>query len=516
MPTRNSTTEDKLRFSELRYRRLFEAAQDGILILDSYSGKIIDANPFLQKLLGYSEKELLGKKLWQIGVFKDIVDSKNAFVSLQTKGYIRYKDLPLETKDGRIVDVEFVSNLYNVGDLKVIQCNIRDISDRIKVERKQERTRKAMLNIMEDLESAKNAMEVAKVMDDAMLASIGEGLITVDNDGRVMSINKIAQEMLGWKLSELLGKKITNLPLEDETGQIIPFNKRPTTIALHSGQTTRASHFFVRKNKTKFPIAVTATPIKLGKQQLGLIEIIRDITYETEVDKAKSEFVSLASHQLRTPLGIAKWYLEALGNEEYIKKAPVEIQSYFSEITTSNERVLRLVGDLLSVSRIDQRRVKNAPHVIDPVNLINGVLTQMQIVAKRRKVKLNFICDNNIPSINIDSLRFHEVIENLIGNAIEYSKDRGTVDVTVNKNSNSIIISVKDRGFGISQADQKNIFTKFFRTEKAIQLNPEGSGLGLYVVKSYVEGWGGQISAKSVLDKGSTFTISLPIMIGGD
>lgn len=97
MPNKNSTTEEKLQFSELRYRRLFEAAQDGILILDSRSGNIVDANPFLQKLLGYSEKELLGKKLWQIGVFRDIVDSKKAFVELQTKGYIRYKDLPLET-----------------------------------------------------------------------------------------------------------------------------------------------------------------------------------------------------------------------------------------------------------------------------------------------------------------------------------------------------------------------------------------------------------------------------------
>lgn len=516
MPSKNSTTEEKLQFSELRYRRLFEAAQDGILILDSYSGNIVDVNPFLQKLLGYSEKELLGKKLWQIGVFKDIIDSKKAFIELQTKGYIRYKDLPLETKKGKTIDVEFVSNLYDVGNLKVIQCNIRDISDRINIERKQEKTRKAMLNIMEDLEVAKNAMEVAKVRDDAMLASIGEGLIAVDNDGRVMIINKIAEEMLGWKSVELIGKKITSLPLEDESGQIIPFSKRPTTIALHSGQMTKVSHFFVRKDKTRFPIAVTATPIKLGKQQLGLIEIIRDITYETEVDKAKSEFVSLASHQLRTPLGIAKWYLEALENEVYIRNAPDIVRSYLNEIVISNERVLRLVGDLLSVSRIDQRRVKNTPDEINPVNFIKEIIQQMQIMTKTRKVQLKFTSDNAIPLINIDALRFHEVIENLIGNAIEYSKDKGIVDINVSKVSKSIIISVKDRGYGISQADQKNIFTKFFRTEKAVQLNPEGSGLGLYVVKSYVEGWGGQITAKSDLDKGSTFTISLPIMIGGD
>ena len=124
----------KLRFSELRYRRLFETAQDGILILNADTGKITDANPFLKEILSYSQEDLLGKELWQIGVFKDIKESKAAFFELQEKGYIRYKDLPLQTKDGRSIDVEFVSNVYTVEGQKVIQCNIRDISDRKKAE----------------------------------------------------------------------------------------------------------------------------------------------------------------------------------------------------------------------------------------------------------------------------------------------------------------------------------------------------------------------------------------------
>ena len=101
-----------LESSEMRYRRVFETAQDGILLLDAGSGKILDVNPFLIKILGYTKSEILGKELWQIGVFKDIVDSKAAFLELQTKKYIRYEDLPLETKNGEIVDVEFISNSY--------------------------------------------------------------------------------------------------------------------------------------------------------------------------------------------------------------------------------------------------------------------------------------------------------------------------------------------------------------------------------------------------------------------
>ncbi|MBA4385482.1 MAG: hypothetical protein C0410_12160 [Anaerolinea sp.] len=123
--------ERSLRDSELRYRRLFEAAQDGILILNAKTGAITDVNPFLEKLLGYSEDEFISKKLWEVGAFKDIKASKNAFLALQKDEYIRYKDLPLRAKNGQLIQVEFVSNVYSEGHEKVIQCNIRDITDRV-------------------------------------------------------------------------------------------------------------------------------------------------------------------------------------------------------------------------------------------------------------------------------------------------------------------------------------------------------------------------------------------------
>ena len=121
-----------LKDSEIRYRRLFEAAQDGILILDAETGAITDVNPFLISMLGYSREEILRKKLWEVGAFKDTKASKDAFEALQKKEYIRYKDLPLRAKGGRLIQVEFVSNVYLAGDDKVIQCNIRDITERNK------------------------------------------------------------------------------------------------------------------------------------------------------------------------------------------------------------------------------------------------------------------------------------------------------------------------------------------------------------------------------------------------
>ena len=119
--------------SETRYRRLFEASQDGILILDSATGAIVDVNPYLADLLGFSRAEILGKKLWEIGSFRDVEASRTAFEELQRKEYIRYEDLPLESKDGRTISVEFVSNAYRANNHKVIQCNIRNITDRKRI-----------------------------------------------------------------------------------------------------------------------------------------------------------------------------------------------------------------------------------------------------------------------------------------------------------------------------------------------------------------------------------------------
>ena len=518
-------SDKKLKFSELRYRRLFEAAQDGILILNADSGKIVDANPFLKKILDYSEKELLGKELWEIGVFKNIVDSKAAFRKLQTDGYIRYKDLPLQTKNGHSIDVEFISNVYIVDTQKVIQCNIRDISDRRRAEKlaesraeeleqlnkSHEETKKAMLNVMEDLKEAKIMNEIEKVKDEAMLASIGEGLIAVNNDRKIITINKAAEHTLGWKMEELIDKKITVLHLENEEGHLMPLDERPADIALSTGKMTNTNYYYVKKDKTRIPIAITVTPIKLSGKTIGAVIIFRDITREKEIERAKNEFVSLASHQLRTPLGIVKWYLEVMKGEGYLDKAPKIAMEYLDEVYKSNERLLSLVRDLLSVSRIDQGKVRNTPKLISITNLIKDVIKNLNILAAKNHITLHLdLKKPNIPAMLIDPLRVQEIVENLIANAITYSKPHGKVAITVDARDNKMLIAVKDTGIGIARADKEKLFTKFFRSEKAVEQNAEGSGLGLYVVKSYVEGWGGTIAVVSEEGKGSTFTISLP------
>src|SRR4030042_732660 len=136
MRRKRNEAEEMLRNSEISYRRLFETAQDGILLLDADTGQITDVNPYLIEMLGYSHNEFLGKKLWEIGLFKHIAEKQAGFKKLQRGKYIRYEHLPLETKEGRHVDVEFVSNVYSVDHKTVIQCNIRAITDRRRAEEK--------------------------------------------------------------------------------------------------------------------------------------------------------------------------------------------------------------------------------------------------------------------------------------------------------------------------------------------------------------------------------------------
>ena len=143
--------ETALQDSEKRYRRLFESAKDGILILDAETGKVDDVNPFLLKLLGYSYNEICGRQLWEIGAFQDIAASKTAFKKLQDSEYIRYDHLPLKTCDGKFVEVEFVSNVYLVDHSKVIQCNIRDITGRRQMERTLQASEAKLRSILDNI-----------------------------------------------------------------------------------------------------------------------------------------------------------------------------------------------------------------------------------------------------------------------------------------------------------------------------------------------------------------------------
>jgi len=209
LPKRSAEETQALEASEARYRRLFETAQDAILILNGDSGKIIDANPFVIDLLGYTLEEFTGKELWEIGLFRDIEESKAAFKRLHRDGYIRYEDLPLETKDGRRADVEFVSNVYTVDGQNIIQCNIRDITDRVRVT---------------------YALKASEARYRRLFETAQDAILILGGDsGTIIDANRFVIDLLGYSLEEFRGKELwesgyiryEDLPLETKDGRRI-------------------------------------------------------------------------------------------------------------------------------------------------------------------------------------------------------------------------------------------------------------------------------------------------------
>lgn len=495
-------------------KALTEVARESFLILDA-DLRVVLANPtFYQNFQVTPEKTEnillydLGNGQWNIPALKSLLEE-----ILPEKKVV--KDYEVKHTFQTIGEKTIVLNARRIDTSQLIILAMEDITVRKDLEEKlAEYTKGLEVKVAErtaKLETSIVSLGEAKAEDEAILASIGDGLVVVDKEGKILRVNYAFENLVGWKEKEVLGKLLVEvIPREDEAGNIVPFNERVLTKILST--TTTTTWYYIRKDKTRFPAASIITPFIVEGKIVGAVEVFRDITKEKEVDKAKSEFVSLASHQLRTPLGIMKWYLEVLQKEDYLQKAPQQTKEYFDEVSKSNERVLSLVRDLLSVSRIEQGRVKNVPKLVNIPEIITDIVTQMQILAKSKKVTLQLeLKAQKLPNMYLDPLRFHEVIENLVTNAIEYTPTMGKIEVTVDENNNTVTVSVQDTGMGISAEDKSKLFDKFFRSQGAIKNNPEGSGLGLYVVKSYVEEWGGKISVESVEGKGSTFSILLPI-----
>jgi PAS domain S-box-containing protein len=262
--------------SEIRYRRLFETAQDGILILDAETGQVVDANPFMKDLLGYSQEEFLGRKLWEIGPFKGSDASKSAFAELQLKDRIHYEGLPLERKDGRGVEVEFISNAYLVENKRLIQCNIRDITER-------------------------KLAEITSKRLAAIIESSNDAIIGKDLHSIITSWNKGAEKIFGYTASEMVGKSIVRLIPKDRQGeenQILGKIKRGENVHFETLRQT--------KEGAVLDVSITASPIKDASGTIiGVSKVARDITEHKRTEEARraseSRYRTLFDH---APSGI--------------------------------------------------------------------------------------------------------------------------------------------------------------------------------------------------------------------
>jgi PAS domain S-box-containing protein len=396
----------------------------------------------------------------------------------------------------------FVALFQNITEQKEVELNLRD-------------SRLAALNVLDDLNIEKMSAEMASAKEEAILSSIGDGLIVVDEKENIIFINNKSEKLLGWKNEEVIGKVFSEVvPVESEKGLPILTNQRPikkalindTTIITTAGPT----YYYIRKDKTKFPVAITVTPIIQNGKVIGAVDIFRDITNEKQIDRAKTEFVSLASHQLRTPLTSIGWYTEMMLNGD-VGAVTVSQKKYLEEIYQGNRRLIDLVNTLLDVSRIELGTFKFESKQTDVIAIARSVLDEekLEIAGKLLTVTENF--SMNVPAFPTDPKLIRMIFQNLLNNAIKYTPRGGNITFAISIDTGkNILIKISDSGYGIPENQQDKIFTKLFRADNAREVDPNGTGLGLYIIKSIVKNFGGKIWFESQAYKGTTFYVELP------
>jgi PAS domain S-box-containing protein len=355
----------------------------------------------------------------------------------------------------------------------------------------------------------KSVFEKAK--DEAVLESIGHGVVTIDRKGNITFFNKAAELLTNWRADEVLGKPwFETVPELAGTSTLIAREGRAVFKALETGQRIVTTTVILQRGSKKIPVAMTATPIVYHGETIGAVGVFRDITHEQNVDRMKTEFISLASHQLRTPLSAIKWFCEMLLNGDAGELNP-EQKEYAQNVADSSERMIGLVSSLLNISRIESGRIIINPKPTDINQLISEVITEVNVNTEIRKQKISVDIQSGLPLIKIDPQLIREVYVNLLTNASKYTSEGGEISVVIYSQEDQLISKVSDTGYGILKKDYDKVFQKFYRGENIIKIETEGNGLGLYLVKAIIESSRGRIWFESEEGKGPTFYFSLPI-----
>jgi len=589
--------EERLRVSEHRYRRLFEASKDGILMVDPCTGTITDVNPFMTELLGYTRAQLLGQELWRIGLFRDLEANLEALQELQEKYVLRYETVPLHTKDGQRRYVEFVSTLYQVNGHKVIQCNIHDITERKQAE-------EAFLHLAAIVESS----------DDAILGKNLEGIIT--------SWNAAAERMYGYSAEEIVGQPVTLLFAPDRQDEF-------TQIMARIRRGERVDHYEtmrVRKDGTRLTISVTISPIKDSSGTIvGASAIARDITehkrleakfrrlfdsnligvfvsdfagtfldandafldvlgytreellagtmqrdaltppefhslsqnamkalqetgssgaYETEylyksgrripvlvavtsieqtetcigfvldiserkeLEKRKDEFISMASHELKTPLTSLKGFLGLL-QRRLTTQGDEQALHYIARMDAQVNRLTKLINDLLDLSKMQTGQLDYREERFEVDALVQEIVENVQGTTQTHHLLLEGQIGAEVFG---DRDRIGQVLMNLLNNAIKYSPQADTVLVRVAKDQNKALVSVQDFGIGIAKEHQHKIFERFYQVTDPEEKTYPGLGIGLYISYQIVKRHGGRMWVESKKGEGAAFQFTLPLV----
>jgi PAS domain S-box-containing protein len=543
-------TAELLLASELRYRRLFEAASDGILILDANNGRVVDVNPFMVEFLGVTREVFLGKKVWELGFFKDIVANEASFIEMQQKGHISC-DIALVAYDGGWHEVEFVSNVYLVNRVKVIQCNIHDISERKRAEKhlrglaerlaSMHRTDRAILLAIESPEAIAQSVlmllpdlvhctrasvvifeleekqarllatdasgkAAAPMIKDLPIAAFGD--LEILRQGRVEIIEEISGVTSPSAAAQVLRAEGIRSSI------IVPLVTKQGLIgALHIGweaakAITPVEQEIASEMADHIAVAMEQARLRLKSMRRAgeLEERVQDRTTQLEAaNKELESFSYSVAHDLRAPLRHINGFASLLRTSAGLSLSN-KSRHYLEEVTAAATQMGRLIDDLLQFSRTGREEMRQER--IELSKLVDDSIHQLQPEINGRHILWQ---QNPLPAVRADPNLVRQVLINLFSNAIKYTRPRDPARIEIgcaSENDHEAVIFVRDNGVGFDMEYSNKLFGVFQRLHADDEF--EGTGIGLANVRRIIARHGGRTWAEGKVNQGATFYFSFP------
>jgi len=358
---------------------------------------------------------------------------------------------------------------------------------------------------------------------DALLESSGDGIMVLRPDLSIERLNRALASLTGWSAEEAVGRQHDDVIVWARPNSDITLNQameqgwplRDSGVAMDRAASTGRALYVEgelrRRNGSVVSVGITYAPLLARNGRLiNIISTVRDITRFREADVLKDTFISVVSHELKTPVSIIKGYAETLRRPE-ARRNPALVEEMLASITEESDRLARLVDDLLDASRLQAgglpfRDVED----VDLRSIARRVIERYAPQATQHQLVLDFIPADDFPTVRGDPQRLEQVLDNLVSNAIKYSPRGGLVEIKGEASTVEVVISVRDEGVGIPMEEQERIFTRFHRVESPETRAVSGTGLGLYLTRAIVQAHGGRCWVDSIPGQGATFYVALP------
>jgi PAS domain S-box-containing protein len=498
---------------------------DAFFLLNK-DGKIIKVNEAAAVLTGYKKDGLKNKKINLF--FKENDFFKLFYEEIKYGNSIEnYETTIVAKKKKKSINVIFSSSLIKDENDQLIGivCIAKNISDIKKMESDLELKNKELNSNMKELKKSEN--EISLVLADlekekkksenereknfSILASFNDPIFFIDNSGKIglynpaaINLFEIADDLVGAKISIADEYSFENFK------KVLKKDFKINKIYNDAGQKLYEELDIETSGKQVLYKVISTEVLDNNNTSIGCVKVFYDLTREKEIDKIKSEFISIAAHQLRTPLSAIKWVVKMILDED-VGKLNEEQRDLLEKGYKSNERIIQLVNDLLNVSRIEEGRFNFNYMEHDFQNIINATVENEESFLAKKHIKFQINKPGNLPMVYVDKEKISLVLQNLLENAIKYSPSHGKIDIKIKKREDHLLVSIADNGVGIPKEDVPHLFTKFFRAKNAVRMQTEGSGLGLFIVKNIIEKHNGKIMVKSKEGSGTEISFTIPI-----